>query len=413
MENGRFHPTSDQYEEQGRNAIERALSDGTLTETEVSHLREFVAEVSATRHISPGRRYKLTYFTIVCRRFMPRPWNEMTIGDLYTGVQALTTARKEDGSPKYKKNTQLDLVSHIKRYALWLIENGYSSMPAEKVRKIRPPSPDKMTTTAGDLLTEEEIRAMIEASKTVKDRALVSVLYESGCRIIELAQLKWGDVRFEEWCAWINVDGKTGKPRLIPLVASRGYLAAWKADYPLQVRDDALVFLTNNTFKPIKYESVIKQLRVVAKRGGVKKHIRGHIFRHSRITHLLQQGMPETIVKKMMWGGESRMIERYSHLTDADTAAAVAELAGVTPPGQKKRSKALEPIQCPRCATINPPTNDFCGKCGLALTEEAMAEVDGISANVRKLMANDPALVIEAAQSLQRGIDEKRQALQR
>jgi integrase/recombinase XerD len=404
MENTRFHPSADQYDQQGRKAIETALSEGTLTETEAAYLQEFVGEVSATRHISPGRRYKLIYFTIVCRRFMNRPWNELTIGELFASVQALTSAREEDGTPKYKQNTQLDLVSHIKRYSLWLIENGYSAMPAEKVRKIRPPSPDKMTTTAGDLLTEDEIRAMIETCRTSKDRAFLSVLYESGCRIIELAKMTWADVRFEEWCAWLNTDEKTGKPRLIPLIMSREYLAAWRSDYPLPLQDDALIFVSNNTFKPIRYPSTIKQLKVIAKRAGVTKHIRGHIFRHSRITHLLQQGVSESIVKKMMWGGESRMIERYAHLTDEDTGRTMAELAGVTPPGKKKRSKALEPIQCPRCATINGPTDNFCRKCGLALTEEATAEVDSISADVRKLMANDPGLLLQAAEMLQRGM---------
>jgi len=405
MENTRFHPTPDQYDRQGKTAIEAALSDGRITQTEAAHPREFVAEVSATRHLSPGRRYKLIYFTIVCRRFMDRPWHELTIGELFEAVQALTSARQEDGSLQYKQNTQLDLVSHIKRYSLWLIENGYSSMPAEKVRKIRPPSPDKMTTTAGDLLAEDEIRAMIEAAKTSKDRAFIAVLYESGCRIGELAQLAWKDVRFEEWCAWLNTDEKTGKPRLIPIIMGKEYLAAWKADYPLPMRDEALVFVSNNTYKPIKYESVIKQLRLIAKRAGVKTHIRGHIFRHSRITHLLQQGMSESIVKRVAWGGESRMIERYAHLTAEDVGEAAAQLAGITPPGKKKRSKALEPIQCSRCATINGPTDNFCRKCGLAITEQAVAEVDGISADVRKLMANDPALLLQAAQALQQGMD--------
>lgn len=409
MQNLRFHPTPDQYDRQGKKAIETALSDEQITKTEAAHLREFVSEVSATRHISPGRRYKLIYFTIVCRRFMDRPWHELTIGELFEAVQALTSARDEEGRLQYKRNTQLDLVSHIKRYSLWLIENGYSNLPAEKVRKIRPPSADRMTTTAGDLLSEDDIRALIEAAKTTKDRAFIAVLYESGCRIGELAQLTWKDVRFEEWCAWINTDEKTGKPRLIPIIMGKEYLASWKADYPLKVQDDALVFVSNNTYKPIKYASVVKQLRLIAKRAGVTTHIRGHIFRHSRITHLLQQGMSESIVKRVAWGGDSRMIERYAHLTADDVGAAAAQLAGVQPPEKRKRSKALEPIQCPRCAAINGPTDNFCRKCGLAITEQAATEVESISAEMRKLMANDPGLVLQAAQMLQQGIDEARQ----
>lgn len=79
------------------------------------------------------------------------------------------------------------------------------------------------------------------------------------------------------------------------------------------------------------------------------------------------------------------------------------EQAGVTPPGKKKRSKALEPIRCPRCATVNGPTDNFCRKCGFALTEEATAEFDSVSADVRKL-TNYLALLLQAAEMLQLGM---------
>lgn len=387
MENLRFHPTPDQYARQIEASFTRAVADGTFTTTEAGHLREFVAEVSATRHITPGRRYKLVYFTITCRRFMARPWHELTVADLYEGVRALTEARCEDGARLYKPNSQLDMVSHIKRYVLWLIENRYSTIPAEKARKIRPPKPDRMTTTAADLLTEDEVRLMIDACRTTKDRAFIACLYESGCRIVEMAKITWGEVRFEDWCAWINVDEKTGRPRGIPIIMARQYLAAWKAEYPLPMSRDALVFVGNGAHQPLKYESVIKQLRIIAKRAGVTKHIRGHIFRHSRITHLLQQGAGESIVKKMAWGGETRMLERYSHLTDADTRQAMAEIAGVAPPEERRRSKALEPVQCPRCAEINTPGTRYCRQCGLGLTEEAVAEVADMTGKIEALPA--------------------------
>ncbi|MDK2974332.1 MAG: hypothetical protein PWP08_703 [Methanofollis sp.] len=59
---------------------------------------------------------------------------------------------------------------------------------------------------------------------------------------------------------------------------------------------------------------------------------------------------------------------------------------------------------------LNGPTGTFCRKCGLTLTEQATAEVDGISIEEWKLMANDPGLLLQAAQVLQQGMDEARQA---
>ena len=81
------------------------------------------------------------------------------------------------------------------------------------------------------------------------------------------------------------------------------------------------------------------------------------------------------------------MLERYSHLTDADTRQAMAEIAGVAPPEERRRSKALEPVQCPRCAEINTPGTRYCRQCGLGLTEEAVAEVADMTGKIEALPA--------------------------
>ena len=65
-----------------------------------------------------------------------------------------------------------------------------------------------------ELLTEEEIQKMISSCANLRDRALVSVLYESGCRIGEIGNLRIKDVLFDEYGAKIDVLGKTGARRV-------------------------------------------------------------------------------------------------------------------------------------------------------------------------------------------------------
>jgi hypothetical protein len=67
------------------------------------------------------------------------------------------------------------------------------------------------------------------------------------------------------------------------------------------------------------------------------------------------------------------MFNTYLHLVDSDVERVIAEKAGVAP--KEQRSKSLESRQCPRCFTVNGPTLQFCGTCGLELTEEAMDKV--------------------------------------
>jgi len=43
------------------------------------------------------------------------------------------------------------------------------------------------------------------------------------------------------------------------------------------------------------------QLKRLAKRAGIERHITPHIFRHSRITHLIKENVSESVIKLMMW----------------------------------------------------------------------------------------------------------------
>jgi site-specific recombinase XerD len=331
-----------------------------------------VAEISATRHISSGRAFKL-YYTLVKFREFIGPFRENTIADIYTGIDLVRTAKNPDGTSRYKQNTLGDFIRFLKRFYLWMCENHYTIINEKKIQKIRPPSYDTSTKTAEMLLTEEEVKAMIEACQNSRDRAIIATLYEGGLRIGEIAALKWKDVKFTDWNATITTAFKTGKSRTIPLVMARSYLAAWRNDYPLPVTSDSFTFL-NNKHTPIGYAGIAKQLRIIAGRAGIKKHITPHIFRHTRATIMIRQGYGEAIIKKLLWGNlNSDMFSTYLHLVDGDVERVIAEKAGVAQKDQ--RSKALESRQCPRCFTVNGPTLGFCGTCGFELTKEAMEKV--------------------------------------
>ncbi|WP_062400447.1 tyrosine-type recombinase/integrase [Methanogenium cariaci] len=118
--------------------------------------------------------------------------------------------------------------------------------------------------------------------------------------------MKWSQITFNDWSAQVVIAGgesKTGINRYVPLVSSRQYLAVWKdhyytisktdkfrEKYPEGMTQDSFLFLTNNRYQPLHYNNTAKHIRLIATRAGVTKHVTPHIFRHSRITHMLQQG---------------------------------------------------------------------------------------------------------------------------
>lgn len=395
--NQRFHQSQNYYLTHVSSLLSKGIETERITKKDRELIEEYINEIVAVSSISPTRRYKLVGILIRNREFHP-PYSECSITDIYSAIDKIKTATDENGKPRYTKNTISDQIQLLKRFFVWLSESGYSEINLNKLKKIKVPRFDRNTVTAEMILSEQEVKSIIEAATTTRDRALLSVLYEGAFRIGEIANMRWCDVNFTPWNMTINTAEKTGKPRYVSLVASRSFLAQWKNDYPLPIKPESFVFLTTTTKKPLQYNGLVKQIRVLAERAGIKKHINPHIFRHSRITHLIQQGAKESIVKLMCWGDiNTDMLKVYQHLTNSDIDGEMAKLNGVVLHDEEsdKRKRAMKPIQCKECGTINSPTMKFCGTCGAPLTEEGAAKSDVMTDEIRRLMSEDPAFMME------------------
>lgn len=376
-----FHSLGDD----AKSIVERATREGRITPDDGALLREYITERRAEKHLSPGRVNKILYNLLLWRKFIPKPFRDHTITDIHEGISELLTKKSPDGKI-LSQNTLYDTVAIFKPFYFWMIDAGYSSIPEKKLRAIKRPPIDKMTKTADDLLSPDEIEAIISACTSSRDRALIHVLYEGGFRIGEVGNLKWGDIKFDDGGAIVNVNFKTGKPRYIRLVMSKQVLSTWKKDHP-DARTDAYVFL-DRSGKPVNYYAVLKQMQRIVQRAGITKHVTPHTFRHSRITHLIREGkMNESVIKLIMWGStDTDMFSIYLHLTGGDIDRQINEAYGLV---DKKapQEKRLEPRQCSRCGEINSPLAKFCAECGLSLTEEAAVEVDRLEVESERYYA--------------------------
>ncbi|HPW10120.1 MAG TPA: tyrosine-type recombinase/integrase [Methanoregulaceae archaeon] len=355
--------------------IDRYVSTDRITPDDAGLISEFLAERRAAGGISNGRVDKLTFTLVTWRRFIP-PYSTLTIGTVYMGIEAIKNAKTPHGRP-YKQNTLFDHVSILKQFLLWMIENEYIILPEKKVKAIKTPRKDTITKTASQLLTPEEVKILVKASRSSRDRAMIMTLYEGGFRPGEVCQLKWRDMKSDPNGIAVNVNFKTGITRYIRLVMAKKYISEWRADYPLPITPESFVFL-NEKRLPLTWAAMAVQINRIAKRAGMTKHITPHLFRHSRITHLLREGASESVVKMMMWGSlNTDMLMTYAHLTGGDVDAEISRLYGLdTKAGQK--SARLEPRICPSCNLINPPGEDYCRGCMEALSIQAIADEDAI-----------------------------------
>ncbi len=269
---------------------------------------------------------------------------------------------------KYTDSTIFEVKKTLKKFFKWFgKEDLVSWFSVGNVENKLSPS---------DLITEEEFRRMLDACQNSRDRALISLLYETGARIGEIGSMRIKDVQFDEYGAVVWLPKSKTVSRKLRVVFSTQYLAAWLADHPLKDDPEAPLWIKltgKNYLQPMEYKDIQWQLKKIAKRAGIKKRIYPHLFRHTRATRLLSQVSEVIGAKYMGWTLGTRMVKRYIHLAAQDVERAILDLYGIKPADE---SKDLEVKRCPRCTFINDAKARFCSRCGLPLTQDAMIEVE-------------------------------------
>jgi hypothetical protein len=186
----------------------------------------------------------------------------------------------------------------------------------------------------------------------------------------------------------VKLDGKTGKTRPVTLQSSNVRLRQWR-DMCGNPQPNDLVFPSRpGSDTLMSYNGMKKIVKKAAKKAGIEKSISLHTFRHSRITHLMQQGVPEKTIKMQAWGDVSTdMLKVYAHLTPSDVEMDMLKHYGIeTDDNLKQIDNTLDPIQCKICGLVNPHSSQFCYGCNQALSADAVNEI----ANLQKIIENDP-----------------------
>jgi integrase len=253
-------------------------------------------------------------------------------------------------------------------------------------------------------LTKEEIRSLIQATSNPRDKAFISVLYESGCRIGEILNIKIKNISFDEYGAQVVVpEGKTG-PRRIRLIASIPHIETWLGYHPKKNDPEALLWVTyanNKKGTEISYQAIRKMLRKTAESAGIKKKVNPHNFRHSRATHLASELTSPLQCEYFGWIQGSKAPATYIHLSGKDLDRALLKMYGKLPPEQD------DVIKCPRCSEINQEVSRFCKNCGLPFgikdyvnLEDERRKYDDKMSKVMERLLQNPQVKKEIAEVL-------------
>jgi len=169
-----------------------------------------------------------------------------------------------------------------------------------------------------EILTLEEIRKIILSAKSIRDRAIISLLYDSGCRPSELLNLQRKDIVFDDDGLVVIFNGKTGgrRVRIITTLDSDKFLKEY-LEYACSV---------GNVFGKMCIERLNQLVKEHAQKIGINKKVYTYIFRHSRATHLAKYLTEQQMKVYLGWSMGSDMVSVYVHLSGRDMDSKVMEL---------------------------------------------------------------------------------------
>ena len=254
--------------------------------------------------------------------------------------------------------------------------------------------PKKPTYTPHDkIISHEDIKALLRTCHNPRDRAIIMVLWDSGCRLGELVGLNIRDIKFDNYGAQVHVTGKTGT-RPVRLVDAVPYIQDWLRLYPVKdhlgnAKKDAPLFCTSLRYKGeyrrLTDHRIQMMLKQLAKEANVSSNIHPHAFRHTRATEFSKQ-LPETALRKVFgWTASSNMPEVYVHLSGRDVDECVLKMHGLLDE-EMVDENGLSVWKCPRCETLNAVDDGMCRKCGLIVDRSISEEIDQQKVNMSQML---------------------------
>jgi len=190
-------------------------------------------------------------------------------------------------------------------------------------RAVKPPTPSRRLPKS---LTLDDVLALLDGAGgdgpndgplTLRNRALLELLYSTGARISEAVGLDVDDI--DTHARSVLLRGKGGKQRLVPIgrpaiAALDAYLVRGRPDLARRGRGGPAIFL-NARGGRLSRQSAWQVLQDSAERAGITAAVSPHTLRHSFATHLLDGGADVRVVQELLGHASVTTTQIYTLVT--------------------------------------------------------------------------------------------------
>ncbi len=279
----------------------------------------------------------------------------------------------------YSAWTKQDYNKALKKFYRWLIGKGYTKVDVEWI-PITMKSKDKPKLKRSELLTEEEAHKVVEECENARDKALISLIWDTGARIGEIGSMTIGSVHFEDGGTLVDLKGKTGS-RTVFVIESTPHLLTWLKLHPFKDDPKTPLWVTMgqdriHKYKPLRYRTFYKIFERSFKKAGIRKSWNPHLYRHSRALWCVLNNWNTIMANKFFgWADNSNMYSYYVSLANEDVKEKMMQSYGISTKKEDELEKR-KPKICARCEALNQPKVKFCYRCGMAIDLKTVLSLD-------------------------------------
>lgn len=246
-----------------------------------------------------------------------------------------------------KPSTRNQRLAALKSYLAFAADKDVTLQSNElEVRRV---PQCKVPKTEKTVIAEEAMAAILSQPANTKmglrDRTMMTLLYDSGARLAEILGLKLSDVALDGDNPYIRVNGKGSKERVVPITAkTAAHLAQYISVYHADQRPNTnLLFFTiikgvTAMMSERNVERLVKGYTRKAQSScpSVPDHVHPHMFRRTRATQLYQNGVSLPLISRLLGHAMLETTRLYAQ------------------PSMKMLREAIESVQTPKERSVRP-----------------------------------------------------------
>jgi site-specific recombinase XerD len=278
------------------------LTAGTRAQSDAELIKSWVQSLSSTH---TRRNFEKTAMRFL--EALPAGIRQATVEDVREALAKITQGRSDGTAQQY--------VLRVKSLLSYGHKLGYMPFNAGVTIKIRPDQ--SRGQLAKRIMPEVDVKLLIRAARSRRDRVMIETLYAGGLRISELVGLSWADViervhaqRGSATTVQLSVTGKGGRVRqvLLPQIVGASLLG---------LRGDSgandPIFASHKGGRRLTERTVGYMLKRAARRAGIAETVSPHRLRHAHGSHALDRGATLAEVQSTLGHANVATTSGYLH----------------------------------------------------------------------------------------------------